>query len=176
MGNKFNLLFNYRLKKQKQNGGEKNMKLINNKKGFTLVELLLVMAIIGILASIIFISIGSARKRARITTFKESMKNIAVAATQCTDIGGTIDGENANGSEALCSIGTIGDIPLIKECNGSLNPIGIEANPNSGDDFEIVAECPISDSANCTATCTANGCVFDDTEDDASDNDNCPNT
>ncbi|RUA19603.1 MAG: 50S ribosomal protein L3, partial [Flavobacteriia bacterium] len=53
-----------------------NPEEVNRKGGFTLVELLLVMAIIGILAGIIFIAIGPARKRARVTAFKESMKNI----------------------------------------------------------------------------------------------------
>jgi len=46
------------------------MKIIN-KKGFTLVELLLVIAIIGILAAVLFVGLGNQRERARVTTFKE---------------------------------------------------------------------------------------------------------
>ncbi len=151
------------------------MKLRKNKGGFTLVELLLVMAIIGILAAIIFISIGSARKRARITTFKESMKNLAVAATQCTDNGGSINDATADGGTDLCSTGGIGKIPNIRQCNGTNGFVEVTANPNVGDDFEITSTCTVADTVDCVATCTANGCEFDDPG-NPGNNDGCPRT
>jgi prepilin-type N-terminal cleavage/methylation domain-containing protein len=152
------------------------MKLSKNKKGFTLVELLLVMAIIGILAGIIFISIGSARKRARVTTFKQQMKNIAVAATQCTDVGGAIQ---LTSGEDLCDKSTgIGQVPEIKQCDGTSGFVAMTAGDGglSGDDFEIDAFCTISGTAVvCDAKCTSNGCIFDDPSIPEA-NDGCPET
>jgi prepilin-type N-terminal cleavage/methylation domain-containing protein len=157
------------------------MKLSKNKKGFTLVELLLVMAIIGILAGIIFISIGSTRKRARITTFKEAMKNLAVASTQCVDAGGEIAGRAAK--DALCddSGGTtidIGNIPEIKECNGTNDTISINPTTPTGDDFVIEATCKVATDLECQAVCNVNGCYFDDSGETPGEdhNNGCPNT
>ena len=157
------------------------MKLFKNKKGFTLVELLLVMAIIGILAGIIFISIGSTRKRARITTFKEAMKNLAVAATQCIDAGGEIAGKKAG--DSLCSDGNngnieIGNIPEIKQCDGTNETITIDPTTSTGDDFVIEATCKVATDLECQAVCNVNGCYFDDSGGTPGEdhNNGCPNT
>ncbi len=149
--------------KQKQNGGGKNMKLRKNKKGFTLVELLLVMAIIGILAGIVFIMIGPARKKARVTAFKKTMTDITAAATNCVDNGGAI--VEATTGSSICNP-SYGDdiIPPIKSCGGGGNLTDVltltDPNMASMDDFELTYTCPISGSLNCYAKCTINGCQF----------------
>jgi len=56
------------------------MKLINkNKKGFTLIELMIVLAILAMLAAIVLASIQRARERARYTGCIANMRSIAVA-------------------------------------------------------------------------------------------------
>jgi prepilin-type N-terminal cleavage/methylation domain-containing protein len=153
------------------------MKLSKNKKGFTLVELLLVMAIIGILAGIVFIMIGPSRKKARVTVFKKTMSDIAIAATDCVDDGGTI--QSAALGESICNPDYgIGKVPAIKSCGGGgdlSDPITIvDASMANMDDFEIRYTCPISSGIQCYASCTINGCKFDNDDADGGDNDGCP--
>lgn len=53
--------------------------MINRKKSFVLIELLVVVAVIGILASIIFVSVNGARERARDAKRKLDLANINMA-------------------------------------------------------------------------------------------------
>jgi len=51
--------------------------------GFTLVELLLVMAIIGILAGIIMVGIGTSRKRAKVTSALKVANSVTAELADC---------------------------------------------------------------------------------------------
>ncbi|MFP4496689.1 MAG: type II secretion system protein [Vulcanimicrobiota bacterium] len=54
---------------------------MNRKKGFTLIELMIVIAIISILASIIIPNIARARARAQLTACMENIKSIYISMT-----------------------------------------------------------------------------------------------
>lgn len=56
-----------------------------NNTGFTMIEILVVVAVIGILASITLVFLSSARKRAAVVTFKSEVSSLASSAmTECS--------------------------------------------------------------------------------------------
>ncbi len=141
-----------------------------NKKGFTLVELLLVIAIIGILAAVLFVGLGKQRERARITTFKENMRGLVTTFTACADGNGKILDANpdttvpADGaaSRVACVGGPsgIGLIPKITQCSG-VGTVSIASPDNSGDSWHFQSTCALSsEGASCVANCSNDGCVF----------------
>jgi len=138
-----------------------------NKKGFTLVELLLVIAIIGILAAVLFVSLGNQRERARTTTFKENMRGLVTAYTACADGGGTIYVGTADGGGAACIGGTSGitsNGPTITQCNDASGYVQLNVGTTgetSGDAWSVTASCDRSTgTGSCVANCTADGCIF----------------
>ncbi|MFA5994022.1 MAG: type II secretion system protein [Parcubacteria group bacterium] len=80
------------------------MKKNKNNFGFTLVELLVVIAIIGILASIVLVSLGSAKEKANRASAISTLSSIMSEMTLCSIDGGGTDGYVAG--HPICTDGS----------------------------------------------------------------------
>jgi prepilin-type N-terminal cleavage/methylation domain-containing protein len=135
------------------------MKLINkNEKGFTLVELLLVIAIIGILAAVLFVSLGRQRERARISGFKQQMRALVPAVTTCLDDGGTLQ-PAATTAANICSTSANHGLHLTGaqrvDCDGvAATPYTVLVAGST-----LVGTCNMT-TGTCVATCDAQGCNY----------------
>mgnify|MGYP000869362222 CR=1 FL=1 len=79
-----------------------------NKKGFTLVELLVVVSIIGILAGIVLVSLNSGRERTRRASLQSTLASIITVANMCVNDSGTIVAPDSatDGGGNICSLAT----------------------------------------------------------------------
>lgn len=122
--------------------------MIKNKLGFTLVELLLVMAIIGIMAGVIMVGMGSSRKKARVTSALKTADSVVAEAAECYLKNGTFSGPGSPslGGGIICSGGTGVWPELTKKCNYS--------NFNAGGfTFDIVCSVSTKNPAGDTIHC-----------------------
>ncbi len=90
----------------------------NNLRGFTLVELLLVMAIIGILAGVIMIGMSTSRKRAKVTATLKTANNITAELAHCYLNNNNVN--VANAGDKICS--GAGDWPDISDKSCTYTP------------------------------------------------------
>jgi len=78
-----------------------------NKKGFTIIELLVIIAIIGILVTIVFVDLLSAKKKAQDNSAFTSFKSVAAPAFMCLSSGvpgvQLTDPESTAGTVSVCS-------------------------------------------------------------------------
>jgi prepilin-type N-terminal cleavage/methylation domain-containing protein len=126
--------------------------------GFTLVELLLVIAIIGILAAVLYSVVTSQRERARASAFMQQMKTISVGMSSCLDEGGTLQEPGDNLDRRICSTGLahgayLPDAEMINCINVGSYTVSVVGDT-------LVGVCNLSGGLNCNAVCDYNGCSF----------------
>ncbi len=74
-----------------------------------MIELLIVIAIIGILAGVILVSTSSARNKATAATTKQTLASLKASLTTCCD--DTNATFNTTEGAEICSIGSVGNLP-----------------------------------------------------------------
>lgn len=72
------------------------------KKGFTLIELMVIVAIIALLTVVIFVSVSQGRKNSRINSAKTALKTALPAIIACKDSGGTVNVPTTSGND-ICA-------------------------------------------------------------------------
>lgn len=138
----------------------------HKQSAFTLIELLIVIAIIGILASIVLANLSGARKRAQISSIKSSLSSLSTAGNVCVDGSGNIlDG---NGGDPICDDVSLANeiYPAITACGKTASDSGYTVVNSGAEDWEImltvctlVPEC-VDPGDGTIISCTVSGCVF----------------
>lgn len=80
--------------------------MLSKKHGFTLIEILLIVAIIAILATIVLVSVNQSRKNARINNAKTSLRTVLPIVVSCLDSGKQVN--NPSAGNLICQSGLPG--------------------------------------------------------------------
>jgi len=129
-------------------------------KAFTLIELLIVIAIIGILVSVVLVFIISAKDKAKKVSVQSSLNSIASAATMCRDGGGNII--NGSGGSSICNPSNGINYPSISVCGSNSADTQFTATNGGTNNWQItLTTCDFEDCVGAAnAYCDSNGCHF----------------
>jgi type II secretory pathway pseudopilin PulG len=113
--------------------------MFDKKKAFTVIEILIIVAIIGLLVSIILIGLSSTRNKAKNNSFKTTIKSIQTNLVSCC-VSGDVALPNGDVSGVICSGGEnypgperVGSIAGQPNCaSGSFSKTITPGTKNSG--------------------------------------------
>lgn len=128
------------------------MKIGKERSAFTLVEILMTIAIIGILASVAIVNLNNARAKARSATAKSWGSSMGPVFVLCSDTNGTINNYSEDG--AVCNPATGETWPRRPN---SYEAIQINDNTTADGTWEI--EIRDSDAAYNCIRCTQENCI-----------------
>ncbi len=114
------------------------------------------LAIIGILASIVLVSLGNARRRAKDAAFKATVMSIVPSGIICCDQGKDAVILAFTDGGSFCKPDPSFDLnwPSATQIGG-----GTASDCSEDGDFSITI-IPVAGSIDCTATCNSEGCNF----------------
>ncbi|HBP01352.1 MAG TPA: hypothetical protein DD454_04055 [Candidatus Moranbacteria bacterium] len=136
------------------------------KRAFTLIELLMVIAIIAILASVITVSLNASKNRAITASLRSSLQSIHATAVQCRDIGASLNTGPfpVNSGTPICQSSLIvGNLPQSDECGSGAANTRYTITNSGTDNWQLtLSTCTASTLCNgaANAYCNINGCVF----------------
>ncbi len=140
--------------------------ILKKKSAFTLIELLIVAAIIAILAASVFVILNTSRNKTKANSIRVTMRSIVPTGVQCRDISAIVQG-GVSGTTNICSSTLVPNVlPSIPICgSNNTDTVFTKTLTTAGNEDTwrlVLSTC--TNFVNCTgatnAYCNRDGCTF----------------